>query len=157
MSFFNTSNKLPVVMRPGEGKVLNVLGELITIQLSGEQSGGEYTVLHEISPPQGGPPLHIHHREDEAFFVIEGEYEIICGEDKINVSPGSFVYAPRNIPHTFRNVSQSASKVLVIVTPAGIEKFFEELSQLPQDVPPALETILEIAKRYEIEFVLQTS
>lgn len=154
MSFFNTG-KVPLTFRPEEGQVLNVLGELITVKLSGEQTNGEYAILHEISPPQGGPPLHIHHREDEAFYVLEGEYEVICGEETVRAVPGSFLFAPRDIPHTFRNISAGPSKVLVIVSPAGLEKFFEELSQLPQDGPPDIEKVIEIARRYEIEFILQ--
>lgn len=154
MSFFNTG-KSPFLFRPEEGQVLNVLGEIITVKLSGEQTNGEYAILHEVSPPQGGPPLHIHRREDEAFYVLEGEYEIICGDETIRATPGSFIFAPRDIPHTFRNVSAGASMVLVIVSPAGLEKFFEEISQLPQDGPPDIEKVMEIARRYEIEFVLQ--
>jgi quercetin dioxygenase-like cupin family protein len=154
MSFFNTG-KLPFILNSEEGKVLNVLGDLITVKLSGEQTNGEYAILEGVSPPQGGPPLHIHHREDEAFYVLEGECEVICGNEKFRVTPGSFVFAPRDIPHTFRKVSAGPSKVLIIVSPAGIEKFFEELSQLPQDGPPDIEKVIEIARRYEIEFVLQ--
>jgi mannose-6-phosphate isomerase-like protein (cupin superfamily) len=92
-----------------------------------------------VSPPQGGPPLHVHHREDEAFDVLEGEYEVRSGENRIRAVPGSFMLAPREIPHTFRNIGSGPSKILVIVTSAGIENLFEELSELAKQEPPDVE------------------
>jgi quercetin dioxygenase-like cupin family protein len=154
MSFLPTGDKSPIVLQPDEGKLLDVLGEIITIKVAGEDTGGVYTVLQEVSPPQGGPPLHLHHREDEAFYVLEGEYEVQCGENKIRAVPGSFILAPREIPHAFRNIGSGPSKVLVIATPAGIEKFFEELSELAKQGPPDIEKVKEIAERYEIELML---
>ena len=154
MSFLPTGDKSPIVLQPDEGKLLDVLGEIITIKVAGEDTDGVYTVLQEVSPPQGGPPLHLHHREDEAFYVLEGEYEVQCGENKIRAVPGSFILAPREIPHTFRNIGSGPCKVLVIATPAGIEKFFEELSQLAKQGPPDIERVKEIAGRYEIELML---
>ena len=76
MSFFSAGETVPRVLGPDEGTVLEVLGELITIKAAGQDTGGAYTVIQEASPPQGGPPLHLHHWEDEAFYVLEGEYEI---------------------------------------------------------------------------------
>ncbi len=154
MSFLPTGDKHPIVLQPGEGKVLDVLGEFLTIKVSGEDTDGAYTVIQEVSPPSGGSPLHLHHKEDEAFYVLEGEYEIQCGDDKIIASPGTFVFAPRKIPHIFRNVSASKGKILAIVTPAGIEKFFEELSEAAKQGPLDLGTVKEIAWKYEIELIL---
>jgi mannose-6-phosphate isomerase-like protein (cupin superfamily) len=87
--------------------------------------------------------------------LLEGEYEFQCGNDRINATPGTFVFAPRKIPHTFRNVSAGRGKVLAIVTPAGIEKFFEELSTAAKQGPLGLGTVKKIAERYEIELMLQ--
>ncbi|MFP4101252.1 quercetin 2,3-dioxygenase [Coleofasciculus sp.] len=154
MSFLPTGDKLPIVLQPDDGKLIDVLGDTVAIKITGEDTDGVYTVLENVSPPQGGPPLHLHHREDEAFYVLEGEFEVQCGENKIRAVPGSFVLAPREIPHTFRNISSDPSKVLIMVTPAGIEKFFEELSELPKQGPPDIKKVEEIAQRYEIEFIL---
>jgi mannose-6-phosphate isomerase-like protein (cupin superfamily) len=99
MSVLPTDGKYPIFIKPGEGKVLDVLGEMLTIKVSGKDTGGTYAVIEEVSPPSGGPPLHLHHREDEAFYVLEGEYEIQCGDDKFIASPGTFVLAPNKIPH----------------------------------------------------------
>jgi mannose-6-phosphate isomerase-like protein (cupin superfamily) len=154
MSFLPTGDKLPILLRPDEGKVLDVLGEVLTIKVAGEDTDGAYTIIQEVSPPSGGPPLHLHHREDEAFYVLEGEYEVHCGDERISATPGTFVFAPRKIPHTFRNVSAGRGKVLAIVTPAGIEKFFEELSEGAKQGPLDLGRVKEIAERYEIELML---
>ena len=77
MSFFRANQ--PVVLGPGEGTHLDVLGDLITLLVSGNQTNGAFTVLSQTSPPGGGTPLHTHHNEDEALYVLQGEYEIQCG------------------------------------------------------------------------------
>jgi quercetin dioxygenase-like cupin family protein len=156
MSFLPTGDKLPIALGPEGGKLLDVLGDIVTVKITGEDTDGAYTIIHTVSPPQGGPPLHIHHREDEAFYVLEGEFEIQCGENKIQAVPGSFVFAPREIPHSFRNINSGPSKVLILATPAGIEKFFEELSELAKQGPPDIEKVKEIAQRYEIELILHS-
>jgi mannose-6-phosphate isomerase-like protein (cupin superfamily) len=153
MSFLPTYDKDPISIKPGEGKVLDVLGEILTIKASGKDTGGALAVIEEVSPPSGGPPLHLHHKEDEAFYVMEGEYEIQCGDDKIIASPGTFVFAPRKVPHMFRNVGAGQGKILAIVTPAGIEKFFEELSEGAEQGPLAFGKVKEISEKYEIELI----
>lgn len=157
MSFFPTADNLSsVALQPDEGKVFEVLGDTITVKVSGEDTGGAFAIMHDVSPPKGGPPLHVHHREDEAFYVLEGEYEVQCGDHKIHAVPGSFVFAPRDIPHAFRNVSSGTGKVLVTIAPAGIEKFFEELSELSNAAsgPPDLNQVKELAKQYDIEILV---
>ena len=147
MSFFGTNQ--PIILSSGEGTHLDVLGELITLLVSGKQTNGVFTVLSETSPPGGGTPLHTHHKEDEALYVLEGEYEIQCGDQMVRAGPGSFVFAPREIPHRLTNVSAGPSKVLGVVSPAGFEGFWEEVSQLAP--PPDIEKIMAIAKKYELE------
>jgi quercetin dioxygenase-like cupin family protein len=146
-SFFRTSEA--VILGPGEGTQLDVLGDLITLLVSGRQTNGAFTVLSETSPPGGGTPLHTHHNEDEALYVLAGEYEIQCGDQTVRAGPGSFIFAPREIPHKLTNISPGPSTVLGIVSPAGFEGFWEEVSQLPP--PPTLEKILEVAAKYKLE------
>jgi quercetin dioxygenase-like cupin family protein len=147
MSFFRANQ--PVVLAPGEGTHLNVLGDLIALLVSGKQTNDAFTVLSETSPPGGGTPLHTHHKEDEALYVLEGEYEIQCGDQTVRAGPKSFVFAPREIPHKLTNVSTGPSTVLGIVSPAGFEGFWEEVSQLPS--PPDIDKIMAIAKTYGLE------
>ena len=73
--------------------------------------------MEETTPPQGGPPPHIHHLEDELIYVLEGEVELLVGERTIRETAGASAYAPRGILHTFKNVGTSPSRVLVVFTP----------------------------------------
>lgn len=147
MSFFSANQ--PVLLRPGEGTHLDVLGDVITLLISGRQTNGAFTVLSETSPPGGGTPLHTHHNEDEALYVLKGEYEIRCGDRTFRAGPGSFVFAPRDMPHKVTNVSAGPSTLLGIVSPAGFEGFWEEISRIPP--PPDMDKVLAIAAKYKLE------
>ena len=109
MSFFRANQA--VVLGPGEGTHLDVLGDFITLLISGKETNGAFTVLSETSPPGGGAPLHTHHKEDEALYVLAGDYEIQCGDQTVRAGPGSFVFAPRGIPHKLTNVGTGPSTV----------------------------------------------
>ncbi len=117
--------------------------------VSRKQTKGAFSVLTMSTPPGEGTPLHTHHREDEAMYVLEGEYEIQYGDKTVRAGAGSFVFAPREIPHKLTNVSTGQSRILVFVSPAGFEQFFEEINELAQ--PPDMENILALAKKYELE------
>ena len=92
--------------------------------------------------------MHTHHNEDEALYILEGEYEIQCGEQTIRAGPGSFVFAPRDVPHKLTNVSPGTSKLLGVVSPAGFEGFWEEINQLAS---PDIDQVMAIAKKYALE------
>ena len=141
----------PKVVPAGGGRELNIVGDNIWVKLTGEEAGGVYCLVEEASPPQGGPPLHLHHREDESFYVLEGDYNFQIGDRQINVAPGAFLFGPRGVPHTFKNVGTNTGRVLVIIAPPGLEKFFEEADQLGKPGPPPVEKLIELARKYELE------
>ncbi len=147
MSFFQAGK--PIVISPGEGTHLDVLGDVITLLVSGKETNGAFTVLTAKSRPGGGTPLHTHHNEDEALYVIEGEYDIRYGDETVRAKPGSFVFAPREIPHKFTNVGSTAGTILGVVSPAGFEGFFKEVSALPP--PPDIDAVMAIAAKYKLE------
>src|SRR3954453_4257742 len=89
---------------PKEGKDLWVAGELVTLKVVGADTDGAFVLLEEVTPSQGGPPPHIHHQEDEVFYVLEGELEFLVGDRTILATAGSAVYGPRDILHAFKNV-----------------------------------------------------
>ena len=101
-----------------------------------------------------GPPPHIHHREDESFFVLEGEFEFVVGGQARRAKPGDFLTGPKGVPHFFRNVGQTPGRLLIICRPAGFENFAREFAELPVDQPPDIPRMIEIGKRHGIEFVL---
>jgi quercetin dioxygenase-like cupin family protein len=107
---------------PGEG----VLGRSVDVRASGQSTGGSLTVM-EISV-DGGPPRHTHTREDESVYVFTGTLAVECGDDRFEAVPGSFVFLPRNIPHTFNSVGGPATGLL-IVTPGGLDEYFAELHE----------------------------
>jgi quercetin dioxygenase-like cupin family protein len=121
-----TNKKGAVHVPPGEGKMLWVAEELMTFVISGEDTGGKYALTDSTVPPQGEVPPHIHHREDEAFWVLEEELEVVVGEDKIGASAGSFVHLPRGVIHTYKNVGATPAWFSTLIVPAGLEKIFEE-------------------------------
>jgi mannose-6-phosphate isomerase-like protein (cupin superfamily) len=122
MSKQNAAKHLPA----GTGPTYWGPGDRVTFLITGEQSGGAFFMCDVLVPPDGGPPPHIHHREDEAFYVLEGTLSVVAAETTITAGPGDFVYVPRGTTHTFRDTGSIDCRMLVTITPAGFEKFFEE-------------------------------
>ena len=155
-----TNEKGAVHVPPGEGKKLWVAEELMTFVISGEDTGGKYALTDSTVPPQGEAPPHIHHREDEAFWVLEGDLEVLVGEDKIRASAGSFVHLPRGVMHTYKNVGATPARFLTLMVPAGLERFFEEVGKPGTDpsTPPSfgeedVERLLAVAPNYGAEIL----
>ena len=136
-------------------------GELMTFLLTGEETGGTLFVSELSVAPGGGTPPHIHHREDEAFRVLEGTLTIQVGGDTITASAGDFAFLPRGIAHSFKNASDGYAKALVLITPAGLEGFFAEVFESAADrtatpPPPSEELIgraLATAPTYGLELL----
>jgi quercetin dioxygenase-like cupin family protein len=136
-------------------------GDRYTFLVTGEESGGAYFAMEAYVPPGGGPPPHIHSREDETFYVLEGQIEVLLGEETIVAGSGDFVNVPRGTVHCFRNTGSETARMVLTFTPAGIEGFFEEtLEPAPtgsQDVPDNVEEVatryVDAAPRYGMEFV----
>jgi quercetin dioxygenase-like cupin family protein len=136
-------------------------GDHYTFLVTGEESGGAYFAMEAFVPAGGGPPPHIHTREDETFYVLEGEIEFMLGEETILAGAGDFVNVPRGTVHRFRNSGTEAARLVLTFTPAGIEHWFEEtLERAPNgatDAPDNIEEVgaryVEAAPRYGLEFV----
>jgi quercetin dioxygenase-like cupin family protein len=156
----SASSAAPIALGAGEGEALWFLGQLVTIKSSGASTGGRVAVTETLAPQGSGSPLHVHHNEDEWFYVIEGELTFWVG-GKVTVAPaGSFVYGPREIPHTFI-VSSEQARFLLVVEPAGFEDFVRALGQpapqlvIPPPVtePPDVERLAAIAAQYGLEIL----
>ncbi len=131
-----------------EARPLRIMGEQVYIRLRSSETGGAYSVIEDETPPGGGPPLHVHSYEDESFCVLEGEYEIQIGEEVVRGVPGTWLFAPRGVPHRFKNVSPGTSRLLALFSPGGFEEFFEEVDAAGSEGPPAFPVIVGIAERY---------
>ena len=156
----STSTPAPIALRPGAGDARWFLGGLTTIKSSSETTDGRVAVTENLGPQGYGTPLHVHHNEDEWFYVIEGELTFWVGGEVIAAPAGSFVYGPRGIPHTF-TVSSAEARFLLVTEPAGLEHFIRALSEpataptLPpaSSQPPAPELMMATAAEYGIEIL----
>ena len=144
---------------PSEQPAVWSLGGAFRLLLEGDGSDGRFALVDAIAYRSTEPPLHIHHQEDEAWYVIDGHMTFYIGDHVLEAPSGTFVYAPRGTAHTF-TVDIEPTHVLVFASPAGFEHFAMELSQ-PMDggrppadpsVPPP-EALAPIAERYGIEIV----
>jgi quercetin dioxygenase-like cupin family protein len=138
------------------GELLSWMGDPTRLMVTGEATGGAYALAEIVSSPQGIVPLHVHHREDEAFYVLEGEVTFTVGEQVFDADAGSFAFGPRDVPHRYEVTSPSA-RMLMLFSPAGFEGFIRETSE-PSDRPVAtvledldMELVAEIAARYGAE------
>ncbi len=121
------------LVAPGGGESVWLVGDLIEVKLSAQDTGGAYSMIEETTPPGGGPPPHLHRDEDEALYVLEGEVEFLLGEDTIPAGVGTCVHIPRGTLHTWGNVGPSPSRVLGVITPGGLERFFLEAGEPAAD------------------------
>jgi mannose-6-phosphate isomerase-like protein (cupin superfamily) len=121
----------------GDGERIWIVGDTMTLKATGESTGGSLVLLENLTAPGGGPPPHIHTREDEFWYVLDGTFEIRIGDETHTLGPGGFAYAPRGTVHNFRNTAQTPSRILVGFTPAGMEGFFRESGRRPTDDGPA--------------------
>jgi quercetin dioxygenase-like cupin family protein len=150
----------PVALGPGEGEAIWFLGILATIKSSAETTGGRVAVIEHLAPRGAGSPLHVHRREDEWFYVLEGELAFWVGGRTIQAPAGSFVFGPRGVPHTFAVTSEEA-RFLLVAEPAGFEGFMRALAEpaatltIPPTAagPPDMERLAALAAEHGIEIL----
>ncbi len=142
----------PKIVRSEEGQKLNVIGDNQTIKLTGKDTKGQYTLIEQYNDPGVGIPPHVHENEDEVFQVLSGEVEMSIGEKSVTLKSGDIIFCPRGIPHSWKVVGQEKARAMLSIFPAGLEKMFEELSQLPPG-PPDLEKVGQICEKYNLRFV----
>jgi quercetin dioxygenase-like cupin family protein len=118
---------------PGErARKRSPLGGDITFIVRGEQSNGALAALEAVNAPGEGPPLHVHNREDETVYVLEGEFRWKLGDELSVTGPGSFVFIPRGLAHTWQIIGEQPGRMLITFSPAGMEGFFDRLSTLTE-------------------------
>ena len=136
-------------------------GSLMTFLATGEDTHGQFALIEAVARKGNVPPPHIHHREDEIFYVLEGEIVVSVGDRTIKGTPGTMVFLPRDVAHSF-TIESEESRMLILLTPAGLERWFKEFSVPAQamSLPPAdepaygeVQRMLEAAPRFGIEFV----
>jgi quercetin dioxygenase-like cupin family protein len=135
-------------------------GDRYTFLVTGAQSDGAYFILEAFVPPGGGPPPHIHHREHESFYLLDGTVTLTVAGQTHRASRGDFAHIPRGTVHTFRNEGEAEARMLVIFSPAGMENYMEEVFEPVQDrsaaPPPVTEALIArmvaAAGKHGVEF-----
>jgi mannose-6-phosphate isomerase-like protein (cupin superfamily) len=147
-----------------QGQSFCFLGTLMTVKAGAAETGGQFSLIEQQAPPGFATPLHLHHGEDEAIYLLEGTATFFIGDRVVAASPGTLVYLPREVPHAFRIESggegAAAARLLQLTVPAGIEQGFIELgapATAPTPPPPHIPTPEELGRmaaisaKYQVE------
>jgi len=154
-----SGNPATKVVQPGEGKRIAAAGDLYTFLAEGEDTSQSYALWEAVDPPGGGPPPHVQSREDEGFYILEGEITFIADGQRVVARKGTFLNVPRGVVHSFKNGSETDARMLLMVAPAGMEKMFQEIGTIATDrsakpTPPTPEEMKKmgaVAPKYGID------
>lgn len=152
----------PTINTPPQGRTIAVVGDVYRFLATGEDTNGKYALWEAVVPPGGGPPPHVHSREEEGFYVLEGEITFTVNGERIVAGAGTFANMPVGTPHSFKNESDRPAKMLICVAPAGLEQMFFEVGVPLAEgattaLPPTkdeIERLLAVAPRYGVEIKL---
>ncbi len=150
----------PFVTGPDEGQSVWYLDVLCQTKAPAATTGGQLSVSEQLLPQGSSPPLHVHHREDESFYILDGELTCAAGEQRFSATAGSLVWLPRDIPHGFR-VESPTARILTLCVPGGFEDFFAAIGRpAPQltlppapDAPPDMAAMTRHAAAFGVEIV----
>jgi mannose-6-phosphate isomerase-like protein (cupin superfamily) len=145
------------VVGPRDGKA-GFLGSIgVRFMIDGCEAGERFSLVeHPMSPRALAAPLHRHTREDEYSYVIEGRMGALLGDEVLEAGPGDLVFKPRNQWHTFWNAGDEPARILEIISPAGFERFFDELVELGGALHAPPDALAEACARYELEMAPDT-
>jgi mannose-6-phosphate isomerase-like protein (cupin superfamily) len=144
---------------PVDGQAIWLGNNRLTLKATAATTGGLFALWEALAPPGDSPALHVHRADDESFFVIEGNVRFRCGDRDIAAGPGSFVFLPRGVPHSFVVEGSSNARFLGLLTPGGGEQFFVDAGRpadaegLPPKTPPDIELLRRVSAKYMMEIV----
>jgi quercetin dioxygenase-like cupin family protein len=144
------------VVAPNQGRT--ILDGFVAFKLFGADTGGALAVVeHVLGPGLLGAPMHTHRNEDEYSYVLEGAITVLIGDQLIQAPAGTLVSKPRDIPHTFWNAGSVPARLLEIISPAGFERYFDDLAEvLGAGGPPDVDRIIAVAQKYNMEMDFST-
>ena len=143
-------------LNAGEENAVRSLGAPTIVRATGENTRGAFGLGEQFNVPPGyATPYHVHHLEDESFYVLEGEVAIVFDGQWTTAGPGSFAFGPREIPHGYKVVGSAPARLLVLATPAGFERFVMEMSEpiAAPPGPPDMAKLAAVAANYKIEIL----
>jgi quercetin dioxygenase-like cupin family protein len=147
------------MLGPTEGTAVWFAGALMVVKASEEQTAGAFSLLDQTAPAGYAPPRHVHQTEDEAWYVLDGNVEFFCGDQTLSAGALSFVFLPKNVPHTFKVRGDSGARLLTLSVPGTFASFVVEAGEpapsltIPPPGPPDVERLTEIGARYDIQIV----
>jgi mannose-6-phosphate isomerase-like protein (cupin superfamily) len=156
---YDTASRSALVVGPEGGDSIWFGPNRMTIVARAADTNGAYALVSAWAPAGSGPPLHVHHGADEAFYILEGELTIVCGDDEFRAGAGSFALLPRDVPHTFVVEGGRDVRLLNLLSPGGSEAFFAEAGSpaddtgLPPAAPPDIAALARVAASHEIEIL----
>lgn len=146
-------------LEPGEGQPIWFLRNRMTVKATADATGGAFGLVESLIPPGFSPPLHVHRREDESFYILDGELTMQCGDRRFRARAGAFVFLPRNVPHTFVVEGDRPARMLTLLTPGGGEGVFIEGGRpaegagMPPAAPPDIEALKRVSARFEADII----
>ncbi len=148
----------PFILRANEGQAVWYTTLRMTLKATSESTGGALSLVEALAAPGSAPPWHVHHHDDEMFYILDGSFLFKCGDERFEGGPSSFVFLPRRIPHSFKVVSETPARFLVLGTPAGIDQYFVDagtpaLEEGLRPQPIDVQQMAAIATQYGMEIL----
>ena len=150
---------IPYVQKEDEGIASWFIGTLVTNRITGDETDGAYSLTEHLLPPTYETPYHVHHSEEERFYILEGELTLHTEGGMLIATPGQTVVIPREQPHGYRITSDEPARKLVLLSPAGFEEFFHEAGEpakereLPEPTEPDIPKLEALAPKYDLEIL----
>jgi quercetin dioxygenase-like cupin family protein len=139
------------VLAPGEGlRLQSGPGRDLIFKVTGEDTGGALDYFVVEVAPKGGPPLHVHHKQEETIHVLKGRFKVRIGNELFQLDEGGFAYLPSQIPHAFLNLTDQPAEIIVVYTPGGCHKFYEELGPATRNGSPDRALVAAIFEKHEM-------
>jgi quercetin dioxygenase-like cupin family protein len=139
------------VLAAGEGlRLQSGPGRDLIFKVTGEDTGGAFDYFVVEVAPHGGPPLHVHHNQEETIHILKGRYKIRIGDEIFHLEEGGFAYLPSRVPHAFLNLTDEAGEIVVVYTPGGGHKFYEELGPISRSAHPDRGVIGALFAKYDM-------
>jgi quercetin dioxygenase-like cupin family protein len=153
----------PTINTPPQGRTVAVVGDVYRFLATGKDTNGKHALWEALVPPGGGPPPHVHSREEEGFYVLDGEITFTVNGERVVTKAGTFANMPVGTPHSFRNESDRPARMLISVAPAGLEQMFFEvglsLAEGATTAPPPtkdeIEKLLAVAPGYGVQILVR--
>ena len=148
-----TVHQDPVVVLPGSDEQLNIAGSKTLHKIKSSATNGVFSVMEFVTPPGKGVALHVHEREDELVYLLEGEIEVTLGNEKMKAIPGVMALLPKGVPHGFTNIGNKPSRLLDTILPGQFDNYFVELAALYAAGDPSEEQMDVLSGKYRVKYL----